>query len=66
MFVRYPWEAAPGSILRPPSRMTNSAPMESSFIDKKLQEYDFHPDAWGPIIIRDPQPTEATHRRNGQ
>jgi multidrug efflux pump subunit AcrB len=25
------------------------------FIEKKLQEYDFHPDAWGPIIIRDPQ-----------
>ena len=25
------------------------------FIEKRLQEYDFHPDAWGPIIIRDPQ-----------
>src|SRR6185369_13668452 len=25
------------------------------FIEKKLQEYDIHPDAWGPIIIRDPQ-----------
>ncbi len=25
------------------------------FIEKKLQEYQFHPDAWGPIIIRDPQ-----------
>ena len=25
------------------------------FIEKKLQEYEFHPDAWGPIIIRDPQ-----------
>ena len=25
------------------------------FIDKKLQEHQFHPDAWGPIIIRDPQ-----------
>lgn len=28
------------------------------FIDKRLQEYDFHPDAWGPIIIRDPQATK--------
>ncbi len=28
------------------------------FIRKKLQEYDFHPDAWGPIIIRDPQTTK--------
>lgn len=28
------------------------------FIQKKLQEYDFHPDAWGPIIIRDPQDTK--------
>lgn len=27
------------------------------FINKKLQEYDFHPDASGPIIIRDPQST---------
>jgi len=25
------------------------------FIEKRLQEYDFHPDAWGPIMIRDPQ-----------
>ncbi len=25
------------------------------FIEKKLQEYEFHPDSWGPIIIRDPQ-----------
>src|SRR5208283_4973993 len=25
------------------------------FLDKRLQEYQFHPDAWGPIIIRDPQ-----------
>src|SRR5579864_1258845 len=28
------------------------------FIEKRLQEYDFHPDAWGPIIIRDPQTTK--------
>ena len=28
------------------------------FIEKKLQEYDFHPDAWGQIIIRDPQTTK--------
>jgi multidrug efflux pump subunit AcrB len=28
------------------------------FIEKRLQEYDFHPDAWGPIIIRDPQFTK--------
>jgi hypothetical protein len=28
------------------------------FIEKRLQEYDFHPDAWGPIIIRDPQATK--------
>ena len=28
------------------------------FIEKRLQEYDFHPDAWGPIIIRDPQSTK--------
>jgi len=28
------------------------------FVQKKLQEYDFHPDAWGPIIIRDPQSTK--------
>lgn len=24
------------------------------FIDQRLQASDFHPDAWGPIIIRDP------------
>jgi multidrug efflux pump subunit AcrB len=29
------------------------------FVEKRLQEYDFHPDAWGPIIIRDPQSTKA-------
>ncbi len=28
------------------------------FIEKRLQEYDLHPDAWGPIIIRDPQTTK--------
>ena len=28
------------------------------FIEKNLQQYDFHPDAWGPIIIRDPQTTK--------
>jgi multidrug efflux pump subunit AcrB len=28
------------------------------FIDQRLNEYDFHPDAWGPIIIRDPQFTK--------
>ncbi len=28
------------------------------FVEKRLQEYDFHPDAWGPIIIRDPQATK--------
>ena len=28
------------------------------FIEKKLIEYEFHPDAWGPIIIRDPQATK--------
>ncbi|HZU41872.1 MAG TPA: efflux RND transporter permease subunit [Terriglobales bacterium] len=28
------------------------------FVEKKLQEYDFHPDAWGPIIIRDPETTK--------
>ena len=27
------------------------------FVEKSLQEYDFHPDAWGPIIIRDPGST---------
>jgi multidrug efflux pump subunit AcrB len=29
------------------------------FIEKRLQTYDFHPDAWGPIIIHDPQTTQA-------
>jgi multidrug efflux pump subunit AcrB len=28
------------------------------FIEKRLQQYDMHPDAWGPIIIRDPQSTK--------
>ena len=28
------------------------------FVEKRLQEYDFHPDAWGPILIRDPQTTK--------
>ena len=28
------------------------------FIEKRLQEYDFHPDASGPITIRDPQSTK--------
>ena len=28
------------------------------FVDQRLQAYDFHPDAWGPIIIRDPQSTK--------
>ena len=28
------------------------------FIEKRLQETVFHPDAWGPIIIRDPQATK--------
>ena len=27
----------------------------AQFREKKLQEYQFHPDAWGPIIIHDPQ-----------
>jgi multidrug efflux pump len=26
-----------------------------AFVQKRLMAYDFHPDAWGPIIIRDPQ-----------
>ena len=38
--------------------MTKSARYGQQFIEKKLQEYDFHPDAWGPIIIRDPQSTK--------
>lgn len=25
------------------------------FVEKRLQEYDFHPDAWGPIVIREPR-----------
>jgi len=28
------------------------------FVEKRLQEYDFHPDAWGPILIRDPKSTK--------
>src|SRR6185312_1044037 len=28
------------------------------FIERRLQEYDIHPDAWGPILIRDPQNTK--------
>jgi len=28
------------------------------FIEKRLQQYDLHPDSWGPIIIRDPQSTK--------
>ena len=27
----------------------------NQFVDKALQAYDFHPDAWGPIVVRDPQ-----------
>ena len=38
--------------------MTKSARMDSSSLRRRLQEYDFHPDAWGPIIIRDPQATK--------
>jgi multidrug efflux pump subunit AcrB len=30
----------------------------NDFIRTRLQMYDFHPDAWGPIIIRDPQLTK--------
>ena len=29
------------------------------FVDQRLQVYDFHPDAWGPVIIRDPQSTKS-------
>ena len=36
------------------------------FVEKRLQEYEFHPDAWGPIIIRDPQSTEAAYRGSGE
>ena len=32
--------------------------MAQQFIEKRLQQYDLHPDAWGPIIIRDPQSTK--------
>jgi multidrug efflux pump subunit AcrB len=28
------------------------------FIETRLQEYDIHPDAWGPILVRDPQTTK--------
>jgi len=28
------------------------------FIAKRLQQYQLHPDAWGPIVIRDPQSTK--------
>jgi len=28
------------------------------FVEKRLQQYDFHPDARGPIIIREPQATK--------
>jgi multidrug efflux pump subunit AcrB len=28
------------------------------FVDTRLQQYDFHPDSWGPIIIRDPKLTK--------
>ena len=28
------------------------------FVDTRLQANDFHPDVWGPIIIRDPQATK--------
>jgi multidrug efflux pump subunit AcrB len=24
------------------------------FVEAQLQEYDFHPDAWGPILVREP------------
>ena len=58
MFVRCRSEAVPESTLRRRSRMTKSAPMDSSSSRRSLQEYDFHPDAWGPIIIRDPQSTK--------
>ena len=27
------------------------------FLDTRLQVYDFHPDVWGPVVIRDPQAT---------
>ena len=28
------------------------------FVDTQLQVYDFHPDVWGPVVIRDPQTTK--------
>ena len=28
------------------------------FVYTRLQQYDFHPDSWGPIIIRDPKSTK--------
>jgi multidrug efflux pump subunit AcrB len=28
------------------------------FVNERLQAYEFHPDSWGPIIIRDPQNTK--------
>ena len=27
------------------------------FVDERLQAFDFHPDAWGPVIIRNPEST---------
>jgi multidrug efflux pump subunit AcrB len=30
------------------------------FIENRLREYDFHPDAWGPILIRDPESTKGS------
>ena len=63
MSVRYPWVAAPESILRPRSRTRRFALMAQQFIEKRLQEYDFHPDAWGPIIIRDPQRPRNASRK---
>ncbi len=29
-----------------------------SFVETRLREYDIHPDAWGPIIIRDTESTQ--------
>ena len=28
------------------------------FVEERLQEYDIHPDAWGPIVIWDPKTTK--------